>query len=123
MPDFFAYLTCLCSRFGQNFTFLTFIGNKFGDLNLFFQVLQKNSVHGFAFSTKNSPYTELFLLEWNFLFFALDVKHNVLHLLGHKLVGEVCVYSSYQSFRAVTHPNIDDIGANVLLTNGCKGMT
>ena len=74
------------------------------------------------FPQKNPPYTDLFLLEWNFLFYALDVKHNVLHLLNHKLVGEMCIYSSYQSFRAVAHPNIHNVRANVLLANSCKRM-
>ena len=29
------------------------------------------------FPQKNPPYTDLFLLEWNFLFYALDFKYNV----------------------------------------------
>ena len=44
-------------------------------------------------------------------------------MLLHEVIGEVCIDSSNQSFRAVAHPNINDIRANVLLTCRSECMT
>ena len=46
-----------------------------------------------------------------------------LHLFVHEVIREVRIYLSDESVRAITHPNINDIGANVLLTNRCERMS
>jgi hypothetical protein len=58
-----------------------------------------------------------------FIFKGLKWKFHQVHLLAHKLVGEVRIYSSNESIGAVTHPNINDIRANVLLAYRCERMS
>ena len=50
-------------------------------------------------------------------------KFHHLHLFVHEVIREVCIYLSDESVRAITHPNINDIRANVLLANRCKSMS
>ena len=45
------------------------------------------------------------------------------HIFNHEFIGKVRVYSSNQSCRGIAHPNIYDIGTNVLLTSCRKGVT
>ena len=56
-------------------------------------------------------------------FMESDIENNVLHLFKHKIVREVGINSADKPFRTVSHPDIDDIGTDVLLADGSKGMT
>ena len=54
--------------------------------------------------------------------YLLEFKFHQIHLLFHELIREVCIYSSYQSFRTIPHPSIYDIRTNVLHASGCVSM-
>ena len=54
--------------------------------------------------------------------FSLYFKVYKVHLLLHKLVREMCVYSSNEPFRTVAHPNIHDIRTHELLTGSSERM-
>lgn len=43
-----------------------------------------------------------------------------IHLRAHKLIGKVGIYLSNEPLRTITHPNIHDIRANVLLVYRCE---
>ena len=50
-------------------------------------------------------------------------KFHRLHLFVHEVIREVRIHLSDESVRAITHPNINDIGTNVLLANRCERMS
>lgn len=56
-------------------------------------------------------------------FMESDIENNVLHLFKHKIVREVGINSADKPFGTIAHPNIYDVGPDILLTNGSKGMT
>ena len=46
-----------------------------------------------------------------------------LHLFVHEVIREVRIHLSDKSVRTIAHPNIYDIGTNILLANRCKSMS
>ena len=93
-----------CTKTGLN-------GTKMAVLARFFTVFfcYKGVFWGVNWGVKSSVYT-LFLC----------YKNDLVHLLFHKLVVKVGVNPSDKPFRAVAHPYIHDIRANVLLAESGK---
>ena len=52
-----------------------------------------------------------------------DIENNVLHLSYHEIVGKMGINSADKPFGTIAHPNIYDVGPDVLLTDGGEGMT
>lgn len=55
-------------------------------------------------------------------FMQSNIENNVLHLSYHEIVRKMGVNPADQSFGRIAHPNIYNVGTNVLLTNGSEGM-
>lgn len=51
---------------------------------------------------------------------SLYRKNNGVHLCQHEVVGEVCINPTDQPFRTVSHPDVHDVRADVLLADRCK---
>ena len=47
-------------------------------------------------------------------------ENNGVHLRKHEVVGEVCINPTDQPFQTVAHPDVHDIGTDVLLAHGGK---
>ena len=47
-------------------------------------------------------------------------ENNGVHLRKHEIVGEVCINPTDQPFRTVAHPDVHDVGADVLLADSRK---
>ena len=51
---------------------------------------------------------------------SLYRKNNGVHLCQHEVVGEVCINPTDQPFRIVAHPDVHDVGTDVLLADRRK---
>ena len=49
--------------------------------------------------------------------FALYRENNGVHLLPHEIVREMRIYTTDQSLRTVSHPDVHDVRADVLLAD------
>lgn len=56
-------------------------------------------------------------------FMQSEIENNILHLFKHKIVREMGINSADKPFGRITHPDIYDVGTNILLADGSEGMT
>ena len=52
-----------------------------------------------------------------------EIKNNVLHLFKHEIVRKMGINPADKSFGRIAHPDIYDVGTDVLLADGSEGMT
>ena len=57
-----------------------------------------------------------------FVFYISELKYDVAHLSDHEIVGEMGINSADKPFGRIAHPNIYDVGTDVLLTDGGKSV-
>ena len=108
MPDFFVYLTYLCSRKQQIFQFMPFLVRILVSTSKSFFIHIAKAVRG-IFSN-------------GFFAYFLKFKLHQIHLLFHELIREMGVNSSDKAFRTVPHPSIYNVRSYVLHAGCCKGM-
>lgn len=49
-------------------------------------------------------------------------EYNGIHLLPHKVIGEMRINFPHKPVRAIAHPNVYNVRAHVLLADGGKGV-
>ena len=110
------------NNYSIDFTKLGRIGEFFGVLN---DRKSRNKIKKsfMVKGNKKEPPYRISSVKRLLPFMQLNIKEDVLHLLEHKLIGEVSINSADKSFGRIAHPDIYDVGTDILLADGSEGMT